>query len=458
MANAKKFNLQSIAINKFITITNKKGFIKELDSDLEEFNELYNPYRSRDIVFKNNSLLTRNSVLISPAHYFYYTKLVFDIVMDSCENNELHYKSDEIHAYYSGVLFDTINVIEDPKQILFNNSYNQFQNELLINEGKQAIEIDLSNFFDSISKDDLIAILYEKYDKEKVQRLNTFFECMEMVTLPQLHYSIASSIMSQEYLSNFDNDIKNVLKENRFKMIRFVDDMFLFNNDIDLEEPKFHIILDKINNILWKNKLNLNSKKVELYINKRFSRELSEAAHNSSGNYSFISEKRIEDKSNTLVNDIFIEFIKEVNTLNKFKGYNVGDFSELFESTFSIGKDNDSRKVINNFVYGKKWTSLKEADLKYIMLNYQFVFYLPDIFLPLYLMIYEFVERKEGRDEYTIRQLLRRINNNSGESLRYLYSSLNYLIQRNFKKVEFINEVTDTEEKLGGFIRKYITI
>lgn len=92
------------------------------------------------------------------------------------------------------------------------------------------------------------------------------------------------------------------------------------------------------------------------------------------------------------------------------------------------------------------------------MLNYQFVFYLPDIFLPLYLMIYEFVERKEGRDEYTIRQLLRRINNNSGESLRYLYSSLNYLIQRNFKKVEFINEVTDTEEKLGGFIRKYITI
>jgi len=131
MTKAKRYNLQSIAINKFVSRINKQKFIEELDSGLEKFNTLYSPYLSRDIVFKNNSLVTRRSVLISPAHYFYFTKLVIDLVLDSCENNELHYHSNNMKAYYSGILYNSINFIENPKQILFDNSYNQFQEELL---------------------------------------------------------------------------------------------------------------------------------------------------------------------------------------------------------------------------------------------------------------------------------------------------------------------------------------
>lgn len=81
---------------------------------------------------------------------------------------------------------------------------------------------------------------------------------------------------------------------------------------------------------------------------------------------------------------------------------------------------------------------------------------MPDIFLTLYLMIYEFIERRNGRDEVTIRKLLNEIDSKNDDSLRHLYSSIIYLIQRNFRKTSFINKVSKTEKKLGGFIKKYI--
>jgi len=80
----------------------------------------------------------------------------------------------------------------------------------------------------------------------------------------------------------------------------------------------------------------LNSKKVVLYIENRFSRELSEDEYLTSDDYKFKTEKRVEEKANSLINREFMEFIREVNSLFLCKGYNVKEFSNMLEKTFSV--------------------------------------------------------------------------------------------------------------------------
>lgn len=454
LVRAKGYNLQSLAIKKFISQTKKEKLIEDLTKDLQEFNVIYTPFLSRDIVFKNNSLVTRKSLLISPAHYFYYTKLVFDMVLESHTESVLDYKSGNITAFYSGVLFKSLKEISNSKEILFTNSYNKFQEKLLEFEGRQAIELDLSNFFDSIEIDKLIRKLYRKFSTRKVRKLEMFFRKFELKSLPQFHYSIASSILSQEYLATFDLKIENLLRNRNFEMVRFVDDMYFFNNGFTRQEKEFHEILDSINNILWQDKLNLNTNKVELHIygNELFNRELSENLY---GDSEYKVVKVIEEKSSSLTEGPFFKFIKEVNELYMNKGYHITEFTELFQKVFSVDSG-EARKVLNNFVYSNKWVKLPNSELIYIVLHYQFVFYLPDIFLILYLKIYDYIEVKYGRNEETIREFLGEIDKNNDKSLKYLYSSLNYLIQRNFKRSSFLEQINEFDDDLGKFINYYI--
>lgn len=71
-------------------------------------------------------------------------------------------------------------------------------------------------------------------------------------------------------------------------------------------------------------------------------------------------------------------------------------------------------------------------------------------------MIYEFYENKHGRNEKTIRELLGVIDREYKRSLRYLYSSLHYLIQRGFKRSKYIREISFFNAALGEYIARYI--
>ena len=458
LANRKGFNLQSIALKKFISNINKNVFIDELSLDITSFNNIYEPFITRDIVFKNNSLVTRNTLLISPAHYFYYTKLVFDILLnDNARNNttEYSFEMSNIRSYYSGMLFSTIdpNDSQQSRKILFDYSYNKFQKHLLKYEGKQGFIIDLSNFFESILISKLLNFLYSRFDHEHVSQLESFFITFNIKSLPQFHYSIASSLLSQVYLSDFDTDINKLLIEKDFAMVRFVDDMYFFNKSEVLPENQFHLIVDKINKLLWKNHLNMNPNKIEFFIEKLFERTLVESSYQE--DTKFIPEKRIEEKSKILVEEDFMSFIREVNSLYEAKGYNIKEFTKLFNGTFSINNE-DARKVLNNFVFSNKWSKLEDSELKYIVNNYHFIFYSPDIFFALYLKVYSYFESKHERNEKTIREVLEETDKNSQKSLRYIYSTLHYLIQRKFKRKVSKENIREFDEKLSEYIEKYV--
>lgn len=453
MASIKKYNLQSIAINKFVQKINKQDFINQLNKPLDEFNRLYSPFLARDIIFKSNSITTRNSILISPAHYFYYTKLVYDLIIHENKKQIVHiYKNEFSESYYSGLLYYNMNDIDKKRKILFDYSYNLYRKRLKEFEGKQAFVIDLENFFDSIKVDKLIDILNDKYDRESVSKIKLLFETLQINTLPQFHYSIVSSILSQEYLSCFDQEVSEILKDNNLYMVRFVDDMHIFNMGDRLNEGKIHSIIDYINRILWRNNLKINSEKIKLFVDTPYSIELVKDSYD---DLYYNNEKRIEEKSKSLITDGFIKFIQKANKLYYNKGYNVKEFTELFKCYFSI-ENQDATKVLNNFVFKNRWKELSDTELKYIIYNYEFIFFLPNIFLTLYLMIYEFYENKHGRNEKTIRELLGVIDQEYKSSLRYLYSSLHYLIQRGFKRSKYIREISFFNAALGEYLEQYI--
>jgi len=453
LAGIKSFNLQSIAIQRFVKKVNKRDFKEDLNKTLSEFNNIYPPFITRDIIFKGNSLVTRNNKLVSPAHYFLYTKLVFDLVINRhSKNSVISYKTPCITAYYSGNLFTNLNDIDTPRKIIFDYSYNNFQKQLINFEGKQAFVLDLENFFDSIKTENLLNVLYNKYDNADVKKLEELFHTLNINTLPQFHHSIASSILSQEYLAEFDREITKILLNKNIKMVRFVDDMYFFIMGPTLEERYFHTILDQINKVLWKYGLNINANKIKLYIEEEYKFELAKGY-----NELYIkTDKRIDDKSSAIaVNGEFLSFIREVNYLYQNKGFNIREFSSMFEKTFSINQE-DGKKVLNNFVFSKKWMQLEDDDMKYIVQNYDFIFFMPDIFFTFYLMIYDYYERQFGRDDETIRKVLRKIDKYSKSSLRYLYSSIHYLIQRNFRRKRFLKRINKFDNNLGYFIKQYI--
>lgn len=450
LALIKRYNLQSIAIRKFMLNINKNRLLNDLKKSVIEFNSIYSPYLSRDLTFKNNSLVTRNNKLISPAHYFYYTNIVFDLVISRMSNEKVHnYINDNIEAYYSGILYKDINHIINPRQIMFESSYNKFQKSLAKHKDKQVFILDLQNFFDSISIKYLLKSLYERYPYTKVVRLDQFFKSLNIDTLPQFHYSIASSILSQEYLSAFDLEITSLLEKLNLQMIRFVDDMYFVNNGNSFSEKEIHNIIDNINKILWKYKLNLNPNKIR--IEDSFKREVVFGYND----FDYSTEKNIEEKSLLLLNGDFINFVNKTNKLYDEDGFNIEKFTKIFQEVFSIEGEN-AMKVLNNFIFSGKWKKLSYSEIKHIIANHSFIFFLPDKLMTLYLMMYEHYEKINGRDEKNIRRVLKEIDKYYKTSLRYLYSSLNYLIQRNFKRKNLLNEIKNTSPELGTYIERYI--
>lgn len=454
ISKLKGYNLQSQALREFIAKNDKQKFLNDLNKTLSEFNHVYTPYITQDIVFKNNSLVTRNSKLISPAHYFYYTKLVFDLVLDKYGDEKLvSYQAANYKSYYSGLLFTNINDLNRGKlkEIMFDHSFGLFQQQLKAYENTQALKIDIANFFDSIKVEMLLEILYRKFNWTKVESLDQFFKTFKIKSLPQFHYSIASSILSQEYLFPLDKEIDKILKENKFMMLRFVDDMYFFNIGSSLYEKDFHNLLDRINKVLWKYNLSLNSNKIKLYVENLFQYETVEEY-----NQLFMSsEKKIEEKAISLLEGDLIKFVKETNDLYNKRGFNIKDFKEIVDKRLSIN-GHDALKVLKNFIFGKKWEKLDNEDIKYIIKNNSFIFYLPDILFTFYLKLYERYEMLYGRDEVTIRILLNEIDENNSESLRYMYASLHYLIQRNFKRDKFIAEIRTYTPELAHFIELFI--
>ena len=60
--------------------------------------------------------------------------------------------------------------------------------------------------------------------REAINNLKSLFIKFNIVSLPQLHYSIASSLLSQIYLVDITKEVDQLLQQNNWVGVRFVDD------------------------------------------------------------------------------------------------------------------------------------------------------------------------------------------------------------------------------------------
>lgn len=207
-----------------------------------------------------------------------------------------------------------------------------FQDEKAKFVGHRVLKIDIQDFFKNISIDVLIDKMKrfcqknlgnaeQKECNSIISNLNKFYIKNNFNELPQLHYSVASSALSQFYLMDFSNElndlfIKESLKNDEFRAVRFVDDMY-----IKIPKGKkiksVNNMVNVVTTLLWKENLNLNTNKLKIMLADEYKKEykvLEDSIVNEGYNKNrFFTESKISNKIDELLKNnaqILQEFFK----------------------------------------------------------------------------------------------------------------------------------------------------
>lgn len=399
VSEKKKYNLQSKALNILFNNSSDIENIKKINVSAKEFFEENKNFQlTRDFYFKKDSFTPRNVLLVSPLLYIYYTNIVFKLFHNTylVKNNELNFSLPNINSFYSGNLKYSVNEDENFENADYGKSFNKFQNLKQSIFGKYVIKFDIKDFFNSISTHNLINKLkiYFGESNTHVLDLEYFFNETRLNYLPQFHYSIASSILSQFYLRDFDNQFMKTIGFKDLNLIRFVDDMFLYqDNPFTLKD--FNTITDKVNSLLWKEELTLNLNKTKLYDDasefERTSKLIDFEEYDLDGDEDYIVEEFIRQKAKEIIfNKKFFNFLMELNTLYQSDGMNIQRYKELLKTI----ADEDHSKIFNNIMHSGLWRRLPVYEMKELLNNWNYIYFNPSQFTILFFKIEKFLNRK----------------------------------------------------------------
>jgi hypothetical protein len=459
MSKAKKYNPQAIAN---VNVLNKYGFLgikDELEKDVREFCLQHPIKKTRDFVYKSDYFTPRNMYLINPLYYAYYTNLVFKIFsLLTGNDSQLDFSNERMSIFYSGLF--KINSSEKviQKNAMFNKSYQSFQKVRENYFGKPVLAIDLQDFFNSIKIKSLIKKLREKLGRQKaITDLEYFFEYCGFEYLPQLHYSIASSILSQFYLVDFDSKMLNLLEREDLHLIRFVDDMFIIHLDGQEDVKKNNNLLNEISYYLWQEGLVLNSSKTKLLSPEEYKTtvEVIEAQYGEIEN-SFSSPKRIDKKTEEIINNgDLIEFIEKLCELEESNGVDLKRYKELVDEYIAI-EGEDSRKVINNIMFSKKWRGLDVDILMKIIENWKYILFNPTQFTIFYILVCRHLESQKIISGKRIKRILNYLFRNDNFTFRDTLVAVAYLFQNQNKNKELLNKIELVNSEYVDFIDSFI--
>jgi AbiA family abortive infection protein len=176
-------------------------------------------------------------------------------------------KNSNIRSFYGGgIYFENDRLVITKNNIYFSSYYRSFRNEIrreikLDGDKRVVIRIDIQNYYDEISIPILLEQFEQNYkDSEKArlkfdtttkEQIEFFFRFLanDRRGIPQSDNSIISSIIGYLYLVFGDVLIDGELRKDpelleRFKIIRYVDDIFVslkFKDNIGTTEQKEYI-------------------------------------------------------------------------------------------------------------------------------------------------------------------------------------------------------------------------
>lgn len=457
-----EFNPQAIANTNVLNDLGRESVINLLKMPIEEFCNLYRPFKVKDFVYKHDYFTPRNMYLIHPLYYTYYTYIVFKLAyIFSSKKDNFNFSRDHMKIFYSGLLDLQLSYKDVKENALYQKSYQLFQQEREKYKGKPALKIDIQDFFNSIKISNLMIKLKKVFgETEVIKDLNYFFKHCELESLPQFHYSIASSILSQFYLNEFDDKLQKLLIREELQLIRYVDDMYIIHLDGSEDRKKNNNILNEISYYLWSDSLVLNTSKTRMLSSNEFTSItdifMSEYEDERS---TFSAERIIEDKATEVIeNSLLNDLIEELCRVEESHGIDLEKYKSLMSHYLSI-KGDHVNKVLNNIIFSSKWKRMNPEDLKRLVDNWKYVLFNPNKFTVLYIMIYRYLEKGKVLNDsgYRIKRLLNYLFRSEMFTLRDTLIAISYLFQSNLKNLELLQRVEHMNPEYVQYIKTFIS-
>ncbi|MBU7595640.1 reverse transcriptase domain-containing protein [Metabacillus halosaccharovorans] len=456
------YKLQALANKNILDFFGKEKMVEILSIPVNEFCQKYKPFKVRDFVYKNDFFTPRNVYLINPLYYTYYTYLVFSLVNKLVnEDGTLTFSRKNMKIFYAGLFDKTINQKELKRNARYNDSYKMYQEEREKHLGKPAIKLDIQEFFNSIKVPKLILKLKEIFGHVKiVDDLEFFLEHCEIVSLPQFHNSIASSILSQLYLTDFDTKLQNLIIRHGLEYIRYVDDMYIVDNRDEYNRKKSNRILNEISYYLWEESLVLNTTKTKMLSADEYKDiiEIFEPDYEINDFNQYSREKRIEDKAIEVVDEGSLNhLVTTLCDLESQDGIDMERYRELTKQYLAIEGD-DVNKVLSNIIYSEKWKRLDVFDLLELVSNWRYILFNPSHFTVLYILVYSYL--LEGsileEDDFRISKILNYLYERNVFTFRDTVVAVSYLIQNNINNEDLLNKIGLVSPEYVEYLRTYI--
>ena len=475
ISSKKRYNIQSMAILNYFNIKenqvqlNKDFYL----GDYKLFKSEMESLKVKDFTYKNDYFTPREMYLIPPSYYLYYTFQVFKLCYEFYGKSVINFSTEHNKIFYSGELDLSNNKKSNiDKKSDFSYSYNSFQDRRKDFDGNRVLVADVQDFFKGIKTEELIdkikimnGVVQSDIVKYVIENLSSLFADLSFFNLPQLNFSIASSILSQLYLGDFSNKMESILSEYGCWAVRFVDDMYIQLPNT-LTKKEVNAMLDKLSFHLWKEGLNFNTSKTEILgidEYKKFSETVIEDYDdipNVKGykKSKFVSQKIIADKVGELIESdgvLLIEFISKLNKLADDEGVDFKKYHQLENDYLSIN-GNDSGKVFNNLLYGRRWEELSPSNIERVIANSSFIYFDPSKYTVFYILLNRHVEDIKRKKLRYIKTMLNRIFAADEFTFRECAISISYLLQNKTKHSDLMNKLSKVNSDYATFIYKYI--
>lgn len=459
MSKSKKYNPQTIAITNYFDKHSFSAIKIELERDVKDFCENNNPFKARDFIYKNDYFTPRNMYLISPIYYAYYTYIVFRIAkLFLDEDTKLDFSKERMKIFYSGFLDISSNHSDVKQNARFNKSYSSFQKEREKYFDFPVLKIDLQDFFNSIKLKSLINKLRTLLGENKIiDDLSYFLNFCGFDCLPQFHYSIGSSILSQVYLQEFDSKIEKIASRENINLIRFVDDMYFIYLDGEMDYKRNNNLLNEISYLLWNEELVLNSSKTKFLSPEEYKNTVEVIGLDYGEEMvSFTSEKIIDKRTKEIINNgNLIQLVNKLCRLEEESGIDLKRYKKILDEYISI-EGEDNRKILNNIIFSGKWKVLSDKELKNLVENWRYIQFNPSQFTVLYVLICRHLERKNVINGSKIKLILNYLLNNSNFTFRDTLVAVAYLFQNKNKHSDLLNKIEIVNVDFVKFVKKYV--
>lgn len=238
----------------------------------------------------------RRRDLISPLFY-----IIYIYIGNKINRLYKNKRNTDVEVYYAGNF--------DKNRYHYKNEYNDFCKKTikLSKNYKYYIKTDIKNFFSSINIDLLFYYISSNINDTKLnislEELNFMEEFIKFIgdgKLPQIEEGITSSYLATKiYLEEIDNNLYTYLKENEsikeFKIIRYVDDLYIFLDTNMNKEKIYEQIINFINDVIYEYSITININKTEIKDVEKLETDLK--------HLSYLDEEYINENINEIIND-----------------------------------------------------------------------------------------------------------------------------------------------------------